>query len=162
MKPIEFNEQNVVYGKDKPEYKYTDKNHPPVPLLKVGDICYARWAYGGAANYSHVSKCAIRKVEVRWYEPSEYDKEQGEYGYWYINYYIRTDINYPGLKSTKMYPYHTGEEGGEIKNLYLTPQEVMEKNVADFMKMVKDTAGEIRKTMLSLGYSAEKIKGLLE
>lgn len=61
-----------------------------------------------------------------------------------------------------MYPYHTGEEGGGIKNLYLTPQEVLEENVADFMKMVKNTAGEIRKTMLSLGYSEEKIKGLLE
>ena len=143
------------------EYKYTDKNHPPVPLLKVGDICYAHWAHGGA-NYSHVSKCEIRKVEVKWYEPSEYDKKQGMYGYWYINYYIRTDINYPGLKSTRMYPYHTGEEGGDIKNLYLTPQEVMEENVADFMQMVKNTTGEIRKTMLSLGYSEEKIKGLLE
>lgn len=143
------------------EYKYTDINHPPVPLLKVGEICYTRWAHGGL-NYSHVSMCAIRKVEVRWHEPSEYDKKQGEYGYWYINYYIRTDIDRPELKSTKMYAYSTNEEGGRLKTLFFTPQEVLEKNVADFMKMVKDTAGEIRKTMLSLGYSEDKIKGLLE
>ena len=144
------------------EYKYTDKNHPPVPLLKVGDICYARWAYGGRARYSHVSKCEIRKVEVRWNELSEYGKKHGTHGYWYINYYIRTDVDSYGLKSTKINPYHTGEEGGDIKDLYLTPQEVMEENVVDFIKKVKNTAGEIRKTMLSLGYSDEKIKGLLE
>ena len=141
-------------------YKYRDINHPPVPRLKVGDICYTHWTHGGA-HYDHVSKCEIRKVEVKWYEPSEFDKKNGWYGHWYINYYIRADIDSYGLKSTKMYAYHTGEEGGR-QELYFTPQEVMDANIRDFKKMVLQNMENMRKTMFGLGYTKEQTKKLLE
>lgn len=139
------------------EYKYTDKNHPPVPQLKVGDICYARAQWGVGGNYGDYSKCQVRKVDVTWNEPTYGEKT----GHWSVSYKLYTDVDDPYLRSARQYNYYLGEDGFR-KDIYLTPQEVMEKNVADFMKMVKDTAGEIRKTMLSLGYSEEKVKGLLE
>ena len=139
------------------EHKYTEKNHPPVPLLKVGDICYARAQWGIGSNYSDYSKCQVRKVCVVWNEPTYGEKT----GHWSVSYKLYTDVDDPYLRSARQHNYHLGEDGFR-KDIYLTPQEVMEKNVADFMKTVKNTAGEIRKTMLSLGYSEEKIKGLLE
>lgn len=145
----------------KSELKYTDKNHPPVPLLKVGDRCYTSCPWDGG-NYGHISVCEVRKVEVRWYEPTKYEKEQGEYGYWYINYYIRTDINHASLKSTKIFAYHTGEDGYSIKDLYLTPQEVLDENIRRFKDMVIKKAKDIQRTMRSLGYSEEQTKNLLE
>ena len=142
-------------------YKYRDINHPPVPRLKVGDICYTHWTHGGR-NYEWVSKCEIRKVEVKWYEPSEFDKQRmGAYGHWYINYYIRADIDCVGLKSTKMYAYHTGEEGGR-QDLFFTPQEVMDENIRDFKIMVFSNFKNMQQTMFSLGYTKEQTKKLLE
>lgn len=144
------------------DYKYTDINHPPVPRLKVGDICYAHWTHGGS-DYSHVSTCEIRKVEVKWYEPSEYDKKNSRFcGHWYINYYIRADVDCVGLKSTKMFPYHTGEEGGYRQDLFFTPQEVMDENIRSFREMVVNKAAYMRSTMRTLGYNTEQINGLLE
>ena len=146
---------------DKDEYKYKDINHPPVPMLKVGDRCYTHWTHGGA-DYSHVSTCEIRKVEVKWYEPSEYDRKHlGNYGHWYINYYIRSNVDSYGLKSTKMFPYHTGEEGGK-QELYLTPQEVMDENIRNFRSMVENNIKSMQKKMLSLGYTKEQTNKLLE
>lgn len=139
------------------EYKYTDKNHPPVPLLKVGDICYAHCQWGVGAHYADISKCEIRKVEVKWCEPSDYDKERGEVAHWIINYFIRSDIDEVGLKSTKMYSYSTDEEGGRLKSLYFTPQEVMDENIEDFLKSTYNIAKRMRSTMKKLGYSQEKI-----
>ena len=146
------------YGYD---YKYRDKNHPPVPMLKVGDIVYAHCQWGVGHNYSEVSKCEIRKVEVRWCEPSDYDKSKGYYGHWYVSYYIRSDIDKVGLKSTKMYSYGTGEDGGK-KNLFLTPQEVMDENIREFREHFVKTVNAMRRTMFSLGYTKEMTKKLLE
>lgn len=146
----------------KSELKYTDKNHPPVPLLKVGDRCYTRCPWDGG-NYGHISVCEVRKVEVKWCEPTEYEKKAlGGVGHWYINYYIRTDINHASLKSTKMYAYHTGEDGCSIKDLYFTPQEVLDENIRRFKDMVIHKAKDIQRTMRSLGYSEEQSKNLLE
>lgn len=137
-------------------YKYTDKNHPPVPQLKVGDICYAHAQWGIGHHYGDYSKCQVRKVNVVWIEPTYGEKT----GHWSVSYKLYTDVD-NGLRSARQYEYRLGEDGS-WKDIYLTPQEVMEENVADFMKMVKDTAGAIRDKLLSLGYSEKKIKGLLE
>lgn len=139
------------------EYKYTDKNHPPVPQLKVGDICYAHTKRGLGMKYNDYSKCQVRKVNVAWNEPTYGEKT----GHWSVSYKLYTDVDKPHFRSARQYDYYLGEDGFR-KDIYLTPQEVMEENVADFMKMVKDTADGIRKTMKALGYSEEKIKGLLE
>ena len=143
-------------------YKYTDKNHPPVPLLKVGDICYAHCQWGIGHQYSEISKCEIRKVEVKWYEPSEYDKKRGDYGFWHIDYYIRSDINMVGLKSTKMFPFHTSEDGSPLVSLFFTPQEVMDENIRDFKKMLENNICQMRQQMQSLGYTEEQTTKLLE
>ena len=146
----------------KSELKFTDKNPPPVPLLKVGDRCYAHCPWNGG-NYSHISVCEVRKVEVRWCEPSEYEKEKlGEVGHWYINYYIRTDVNSVGLKSTRMNAYHTGEDGCSLKTLYFTPQEALDENIRRFKEMVISKAKDIQKEMRCLGYSEKQCKNLLE
>lgn len=141
------------------DYKYTDKNHPPVPTLKVGDRCYCSCPWG--VRYDHVSTCEIRKVEVRWYEPTDYDKERGEKGYWHIDYYIRTDIDQVGLKSTRMFAYRLGDDGREA-DLFLTPQEVMDRNIEDFKKSLIRQVDGIRKEMKRLGYSTEQRTKLLE
>ena len=141
------------------DYKYTDKNHPPIPLLKVGDKCYTFCDFG--RHYDYVSTCEVRKVEVKWYEPSDYYKERlGAIGFWHIDYYIRIVEDY-GRKSTKMYRYSTGEDGTR-QNLFLTPQEVMDENIRDFMDMVTKNVAGIRRKMKALGYSEEKISKLLE
>lgn len=142
-------------------YKYTDKNHPPVPMLKVGDRCYTHCAWN-YHNYEHISVCEVRKVEVRWYEPTKYEKEQGEYGYWHIDYYIRTDVNNVALKSTRMYAYHTGEDGFAIKDLYFTPQEVLESNIRDFGRELFSRVTALQNTMRKLGYSQEDMKRAFE
>ena len=142
------------------EYKFTDKNHPPVPTLKVGDRCYAHCPWG--MHYDRVSTCEIRKVEVKWIEPNDYEKEHlGEVGHWYINYYIRTDVDRVGLKSTKMYAYRLGDDGRE-PDLYLTPQEVMDKNIIEFKKSLMLQLNGMRKEMKRLGYSVEQTNKLLE
>lgn len=145
---------------EKEKWKYTDKAHPPVPLLKVGDICYCRcsWDY---YNVSHISKCEIRKVEVRWIEYNEHERtELGWVSHWNIDYYIRTDIDYPALKSTKLYTYHL--EDGNRQDIYLTPQEVLEENVKEFIKQTKTKMQGLQKVMQRLGYSEENARKLLE
>ena len=141
------------------EYKYTDKNHPPVPTLKVGDKCYAFCDFG--RHYDYVSTCEVRKVEVKWYEPTDYDREHyGHIGYWHIDYYIR--IIYRGRdKSTKMFPYRLGDDGRE-PNLFLTPQEVLDINIRDFKKMVIENVKSLQKKMTALGYTQEQATKLLE
>lgn len=143
------------------EHRYKDKNHPPVPQLKVGDRCYTFCTFGIGRRYDYVTTCEVRKVEVKWYEPSSYDREKGAYGYWYIDYYIRTDVDYKALKSTRMYAYRLGDDGRE-PDLFLTPQEVMDENIRDFKDMVAKNIESMRKTMHSLGYSEEQTKKLLE
>ena len=140
-------------------YKFRDKEHPPVPNLQVGDKVYAKSTLGIGPNYDDVSTCEIRKVEVIWHDPNPHDED--DYGYWYINYYIRTDVDRPGLKSTKIYPYHTGEEGGP-KELYMTPQEVMDMNIREFLDSTQKTIKSMRKKMLALGYTEEQSSKLLE
>lgn len=133
-------------------HKYTDKNHKPVPELKVGDRCYC--SGGSWDDYSWVSTCEVRKVEVRWYEFSD-----GE-GYWSVNYYIRTDVDKPALKSTRMCAYNLDGEG--IYTIYRTPQEVMDAQIKRFKKMVMNTAMCMRRTMRKLGYTEEQTRNLLE
>ena len=129
------------------EHKFTDKNHPPVPTLKVGDICYAHCPW--IRNHSYVSTCEIRKVEVKWNEG-----EDG--GYWNINYYIRTDIDNRGLKSTKMYAYKLGDDG-RTADIFLTPQEVMAENIERFKSELMSNIKSMAKTMKSLGMEDKKI-----
>ena len=141
------------------KYKYTDKNHPPVPRLKVGDICYAHSDFG--RYYDYVAKCEVRKVEVKWFEPSEYDREHlGWCGYWHIDYYIRM-FGPAGRKETKMFAYHSDEDG-DRQNLFFTPQEVMDDNIRDFTDMVQKTIVAMQKKMFSLGYTQEQTRKLLE
>ena len=128
------------------ELKYKDKDHPPVPQLKVGDICYCRWPWG--RSYSHVSTCEIRKVEVKWVGDG-----------WVIDYFIRTDIDSVGLKSTKRYAYHLGDDGRK-PDIFLTPQEVMERNLEYFKKELLTNVQEISKKMKKLGMSDNQIKML--
>ena len=132
-------------------HKFTDKNHKPVPELKVGDRCYTS---GGSWNdYSWVSTCEIRKVDVHWVE-------FGDEGYWSIDYYIRTDVDIPYLKSTKMGAYHLDNEG--LCQIYRTPQEVMDEQIRRFKDMVMNNAERMRQTMRRLGYSEEQRQNLLE
>lgn len=143
------------------KYKFCDKNHPPVPRLKVGDRCYAHSEFGG--RYSRISTCEVRKVEVNWHEPTAFEIEHfGDKGYWHIDYYIRTDVDYPSLKSTKMHAYFTNEDGAHIQSLYFTAQEVMDENIRNFKQMVNDTICEMRSKMQTLGYTENQIRQLLE
>lgn len=130
--------------------KYTDKNHKPVPELKVGDRCYTG---GGYADYSSVHVCEIRKVEVKWV-----DNHDGS-GYWMVDYYIRENVNIPAIKTTRMYAYSLDE--GRIYRIYRTPQEVMDENIRYFKQMVVRNAEAMRKTMRKLGYPEEKTRNLL-
>lgn len=131
-------------------HKYTDKNHKPVPELKVGDRCYTS---GGCGEYDSVAVCEIRKVEVNWVGTDEE-------GYWNIKYYIRENVNIPALKSTRMCAYHLDNEG--IYDIYRTPQEAMDDNIRRFKERVMNTTMSMRKTMRRLGYTEEQEKKLLE
>lgn len=135
------------------KHKYTDKNHKPVPELKVGDRCYKS---GGYDDYSSVNVCEIRKVEVRWIESHDGS------GYWSISYYIRENVDCKALKTTRVFPFYLhGEEIG-CNEIYRTPQEVMDKNIQDFKDKVIREAERMRKAMRKLGYSDEQTKNLLE
>lgn len=138
------------------EYKFTDKNHPPVPQLKVGDRCYT-FCDWDCYNYSHISTCEVRKIVVRWIEP---DNQLGRVGHWSVAYYIRTDVDSPGLKTTKIYPYYLNDEG--LSRIYLTPQEVMNENIRIFKERVFNQLASMRGTMKKLGYSEEQMSKLLE
>ena len=140
------------------DYKYTDKNHPPVPRLKVGDICYAHSDFG--VHYDYVAKCEVRKVEVKWFEPSDYDKKHGWVGHWHIDYFIRM-YDPAGRKGAKMYAYHTDEDGMR-QSLFFTPHEVMDDNIRDFKEFVMKNVENIRRKMRQIGYTEEQAKKLLE
>ena len=124
-------------------------------MLKVGDICYTHWAWG--KSYAHVSKCEVRKVEVKWIEPESWRGDSE--GHWRIDYYIRTDIDKKSLKSTKMNAYGL-YDNDHISQIYLTPQEVMEDNIRRFKKDVMLDVEQMRKSMARLGYSEAQIKQL--
>lgn len=138
-------------GERKIVHKYTDKNHKPVPELKVGDKCYTT---GGHNEFYWVSVCEIRKVEVRWHEFSDGD------AYWSVNYYIRENVNIPAIKTTRMCAYNLDDEG--LYRIYRTPQEAMDENIRYFKECVMKAAIRMRKTMRRLGYSEEQTKNLLE
>lgn len=141
------------------EYKYTDKNHPPVPQLKVGDICYTFCDFG--RKYDYVSKCEIRKVAVLWRQYSDYEKEHYDReDHWEIEYYIRILYGW-GDKSAKLIPYCLGDDGRK-PNLFLTPQEVMDINIRDFKEMVIKNIKSMQETMFGLGYTKEMTQKLLE
>ena len=140
------------------DYKFKDKNHPPVPTLKVGDKCYAFCDFG--RHYDYVSTCEVRKVDVKWYEPTEYEKKNGWCGYWHIDYYVRIVYDYLN-KSTKRFAYRLGDDGRD-PNLFLTPQEVLDINIRDFKKMVIENVKSLQKKMTALGYTQEQATKLLE
>lgn len=137
------------------EHRFTDRNHPPVPQLKVGDICYASCQWGSRDHYDYISTCEVRKVEVFWHEEEEY---------WYVKYYIRADIDDQYLKSTKMYSYYLVGEGARCGGfpIYRTPQEVMDDNIREFKERVFNQLASMRGTMRKLGYSEEQMSKLLE
>lgn len=135
------------------EYKYTDINHPPVPELKVGDRCYKPSVY----NTRSVSTCEIRRVNVVWVEPRSYIDT--DVPHWRIDYYIRTDVNIPHLKSTVMSAF--GLDNEHLNRIYLTPQEVMEEIIRRFKETVCRQASEIRNEMHRLGYKKSESRKML-
>lgn len=141
----------------KVEYKFIDKNHPPVPQLKVGDICYTK-SDSVICRYGY-SKCEVRKVEVKWIEPCGYNDNVG---HWSIVYYLRTDIDDPVLKSTRLQPYTLNECGGRLQTIYLTPQEVMKTIVNDFKRDATEWVGRIKSELLAIGYDKKDISKMLE
>lgn len=135
------------------EYKYTDRSHPPVPLLKVGDRCYKPSVY----NTQSVSTCEIRRVSVVWVEPRSYIDT--DVPHWRIDYYIRTDVNIPHLKSTVMSTFGLDDE--HLNRIYLTPQEAMGEIIKRFKETVCRQACEIRKEMHRLGYTKAESRKML-
>ena len=135
------------------EYKYTDRSHPPVPLLKVGDICYAT----GGNWRRRVSTCEIRRVEVRWVEADRFFSD--DVAHWSVDYYIRKDVDWPPLKSTIMSVHGLDDE--HINRIYLTPQEAMEEVVRRFKETVCNQADDIRKEMRRLGYTKAESRKML-
>ena len=135
------------------EYKYTDRSHPPVPQLKVGDRCYKPSVY----NTQSVSTCEIRRVNVVWVEPMSY--MDNDVPHWRIDYYIHTDVNIPQLKSTVMSAF--GLDNEHLNRIYLTPQEAMEVIIRRFKETVCRQAGEIRNEMHRLGYKKSESRKML-
>ena len=135
------------------EYKYTDRSHPPVPLLKVGDKCYKPSVY----NTQSVSTCEIRRVEVRWVEADRFFKD--DVGHWSVDYYIRIDVDRPALKSTIMSVHGLDDE--HLNRIYLTPQDAMEEVVRRFKETVCNQADDIRKEMRRLGYTKAESRKML-
>ena len=129
-----------------------------MPLLKVGDRCYTSCPWSVGHRYDYVSTCEVRKVEIKWYEANAWDLES--VGHWEIIYWIRTDVDNLGLKSTPRHSYRLGDDGRE-PDLFLTPKEVMDKNIEKFKDMVFKQADSIRKTMHQLGYSKEEQRKVL-
>lgn len=135
------------------EYKYTDRSHPPVPQLKVGDICYA----AGGNWRRRVSTCEIRRVEVKWVESRSYI--DNDVPHWRIDYYIRIDVDRPELKSTIMSVHGLDDE--HLNRIYLTPQEAMEEVIRRFKETVCSQADDIRKEMHRLGYKKSESRKML-
>lgn len=119
------------------KWKYTDPNAMPVPLKKLGDIVYTScpWRWD---DYDHISRCEVRKIEVIWCEE-----------HWNIFYYLRTDVG-TSIQSARQAPYFY--EDGNERTMFDTPQEVIEKNIANFIKDVHTKTDAIIKTMHQLGY----------
>lgn len=135
------------------EYKYTDRSHPPVPQLKVGDRCYKPSLY----DTQSVSTCEIRRVNVVWEEPRPYIDT--DVPHWRIDYYIRVDVDKPYLKSTVMSAF--GLDNEHLNRIYLTPQEAMEEIVRRFNETVYRQACKIRKEMHRLGYKKSESRKML-
>lgn len=121
-------------------YKFTEKSHPPVPILSVGDICYSRWLYGGQ-DFDSVEKQKIRKVEVKWYEASEWEP-----AHWEIHYYIKGKMHDFALKSEWL----QGDDR-HLGLLYLTPNDVMQANIEDFLKFTESTLNKMSETQRRIG-----------
>ena len=120
------------------KWKYTDPKAMPVPLKKLGDIVYTSCPWDGR-NYDYISKCEIRKINVRWCKD-----------HWEIIYYLRTDIGEMGLQSSKQRGYYY--EDGNERTIFDTPQEVIENNIARFIDVVHNEVEAITSTMRQLGY----------
>lgn len=120
------------------KWKYTDPNVMPVPMKKLGDIVYTSCPWDGR-NYHYISKCEIRKIQVRWCTD-----------HWDIIYYLRTDIGEKGLQSSKQCGYYY--EDGNERTIFDTPQEVIESNIARFIERVHTETDLIINTMRRLGY----------
>lgn len=133
--------------------QYTDRNHPPVPQLKVGDRCYMPSLY----DTQSVSTCEIRRVNVVWEEPRPYIDT--DVPHWRIDYYIRVDVDKPLCKSTVMSAF--GLDNEHINRIYLTPQEAMEEIIRRFKETVCRQAGEIRNEMHRLGYKKSESRKML-
>lgn len=118
-------------------WKYTDPNNQPEPMHQLGDIVYVRCPWDRLA-YAHISKSEVRKIVVRWLTD-----------HWDIVYYLRTDVG-TDIQSAKQTPYYY--EDGNERTIFDTPQEVIEKNIAEFIKDVHTKTDSIIKTMRQLGY----------
>lgn len=119
-------------------WKYTDPNNQPEPMHQLGDIVYVRCPWDRLA-YAHISKSEVRKIVVRWLTD-----------HWEIRYYLRTDVDDNLFKSSRLNPYYY--EDGNVRTMFDTPQEVLEKNIARFIEGVHTKADSIIKMMRQLGY----------
>ena len=119
-------------------WKYTDPNNQPEPMHQLGDIVYVRCPWDLTA-YAHISKSEVRRINVRWMAD-----------HWEIHYYLRTDIDNNRFKSSRLYAYYY--EDGNVRTMFDTPQEVMEKNIVRFIEGVHTKVEAITKTMRQLGY----------
>lgn len=119
-------------------WKYTDPDNQPEPMHQLGDIVYVRCPWDRLA-YAHISKSEVRKIVVRWLTD-----------HWEIRYYLRTDVDDNLFKSSRLNPYYY--EDGNVRTMFDTPQEVLEKNIARFIEGVHTKADSIIKMMRQLGY----------
>ena len=107
-------------------------------MHQLGDIVYVRCPWDRLA-YAHISKSEVRKIVVRWLTD-----------HWEIRYYLRTDVDDNLFKSSRLNPYYY--EDGNVRTMFDTPQEVLEKNIARFIEGVHTKADSIIKMMRQLGY----------
>lgn len=133
--------------------QYTDRNHPPVPQLKVGDRCYTTSGY----NTYRVSVCEVRKVDVSWVEARTFI--EGDVAHWRTDYYIRTDVDNKDLKSYSMSAFGLDDE--HLCRIYLTPQEAVEEIVRRFKESVCSHANMIRSEMKRIGYTKQEMRKVL-
>ena len=127
-------------------YRYTEKCHPPVPILKVGDTCYSHWVYGGE-DFAAVEKQKVRKVEIKWYEASSWEP-----AHWEIQYYIKGKMHYFVLKSEWL----QGDDR-HLSLLYLTPNDVMQANIEDFLRFTEKTINRMSETQRRIGCGKNKV-----
>lgn len=127
-------------------YKYTEKVHPPVPTFKVGDICFSTSLWG-AYEFSDVSPQKIRKVEVKWYDASDW-----YVAHWEIHYYIKGKMYDYSLKDE----WFTGDESGQ-QIIYATQQDAMQDNIDDFLDFASKTVERMRITANRIGYENKEL-----